>query len=172
MRKPFRFPKQEIQPPLKSILDTLVHGQTRDTTAETVCRNLRVAEAKWKKKGINMWRKYVAVDIGASPSRPNSMRNCLPCLTATRAASCRPFITCLRRQLSIEECLRAQGLDPDVVQWQNSLSERQLGAALGNCMTQPVLEGLVRQILRCVKNIGGPRSPSHAVLSGRPEDEP
>ena len=95
--------------------------------------------APGKKKGLNMWSEYIAVDIAASPSRPNSMNNCLPCLTSCRAAWGPPFITKLGRQLSTSELLRAQGFDPEIVRCNSHLSKRQLGAAIGTAITLPVL---------------------------------
>eukprot|EP00971_Amphidinium_carterae_P331118 6464516-Amphidinium_carterae.2 len=79
-----------------------------------------------------MHRKLIAVDVGASPSRPNSMRNCIPCLTASRGASHGHFITGLRRKMSMQELLKVQGFSPDL-SWQDCMSDRlRMRKALGS----------------------------------------
>ncbi|CAE7885831.1 nlaXM, partial [Symbiodinium necroappetens] len=136
---------------LKSILRTRKTAATATgKLSATGKRNLAVAEAKWKKKGLNMWSEYIAVDIAASPSRPNSMNNCLPCLTSCRAAWGPPFITKLGRQLSTSELLRAQGFDPEIVGCNSHLSKRQLGAAIGNAITLPVLRQILAKIFEAM----------------------
>ena len=46
--------------------------------------------------------------------------------------------------------MRAQGLDPAVVRWRESLSEKQLGEALGNAITQTVLQEIIKNVLPCI----------------------
>ena len=153
----FKFPVPGGTTNLKSILNTRLKGNISTPVAATAMnavskRNLQVAETKWAKKGIDMWKKYIAVDVAASPSRPGSMRNCLPCLTQARTAHAktRAFISGLKRNLTIQECMRAQGLDPAVVRWRESLSEKQLGEALGNAITQTVLQEIIKNVLPCI----------------------
>jgi site-specific DNA-cytosine methylase len=48
------------------------------------------------------------------------------------------------------ELLRAQGFDPEVVRWRGILTERQLGTAVGNSMTQTTLEAVLQRLLPSV----------------------
>ncbi|CAE7346753.1 bsp6IM [Symbiodinium sp. CCMP2592] len=152
LKRKFHFPKPGTCTSLKSSLSTSKTAATASgKLSATGQRNLAVAEAKWKKKGLDMWSKYIAVDIAASPSRPNSMNNnCLPCLTSCRASWGPPFITKLGRQLSTNELLRAQGFDPKIVGCNSHLSKRQLGAAIGNAITLPVLKQILAKIFQAM----------------------
>ena len=96
---------------------------------------------------INTFQLAHAVDLAASPPRPNSMIGCLPCLTSSRASTSPPFITKLGRQLGTNELLRAQGFEPREVGWSSHLSKRQIGAAVGNAITLPVLKKLLVNLL-------------------------
>ena len=145
----FQWPKPCRRVRLKSVLDTSHRGNVKDRLAATAQRNLKVAEEKFQAQGVDIHSKAIVVDIAASPSRPNSMRHCLPCLTASRGA-CRGFyITGLKRQITMQELMRAQGFDANLT-WQECMSERQFGHALGNSMTVTVMEHLCREVLKAL----------------------
>jgi site-specific DNA-cytosine methylase len=151
MSKTFKFPPAEPQVKLRDILDAPLQGPRRALPqARTGRRALRKATLKWKKRGVDVNKSWVAVDVMSSPSRSSSMRKCLPCLTASRAAAGGHWITCLHRMLRPAELLRAQGFDPEVVRWRGILTERQLGAAVGNSMTQTTMAALLERLLPSV----------------------
>ena len=51
------------------------------------------------------WDRRIIVDLGASPSRPNSRKDILPCITS-RIGSSPPLVSCLGRRLNSNELLR------------------------------------------------------------------
>jgi hypothetical protein len=151
MSKKFKFPPAEPRVKLRDILDTPIHGPRRALPhTRTGRRALRAATLKWNKRGVDANSSWVAVDVMSSPSRSSSMRKLLPCLTASRASAGGHWITCLHRMLRPAELLRAQGFDPEVVRWHGVLTERQLGAAVGNSMTQTTLVAVLERLLPSV----------------------
>ena len=149
--KKFRFPKPVKSPKLKSILDLSLKGENAEKVlSATGKRNLKVAQQKFLKKGIDIMKKAAIVDIAASPSRPNSMMGCLPCLTATRAAMQGFWISGLQRPLGTVEMAKAQGMSVADMPWKDAMTKVQLRHAIGNAMTQSVLEHLLPRLLASV----------------------
>ena len=151
MIKEFQFPPEEPQAKLRDILDVHLRGPRAAAPKSRTGRiALRKATLKWRQRGVDVNKSWVAADVQSSAGRSNSMRRCLPCLTASRAAAGGHWITCLRRMLQPAELLRAQGFDPEVVRWRGILTERQLGTAVGNSMTQTTLEAVLQRLLPSV----------------------
>ena len=107
-------------------------------------KNVLEARAKLTSMGKNPDRVYAAVDIASS--RAHVMLNMSPCLTASRGAEGGHWLMSHRRQMKVKEMLRLQGMNPQVVK-QGNLSDAQMGRAIGNAMTQSVLEDMFAQIL-------------------------
>ena len=135
---------------LRDILDTSIRGPADAEAKLGRVGQRNITWARQKFQPLDIKKLFVAIDVGASPSRPNAMRNCMPCLTASRGASGGPWISCLRRKLTIIELMKAQGFDPQELEWQEHLTEAQLGMALGNAMSQCTLQALLAAILACV----------------------
>eukprot|EP00971_Amphidinium_carterae_P237375 4712077-Amphidinium_carterae.1 len=135
VRRNFSFPEVSSRVSLASVLDLKLRDPAGlESLNATGRRNVEAARLKWTAKLGPIEKKIIAVDVGASPSRENSMRNMLPCLTASRGSTGGPLILPLNRQLTLQELARCQGFRLENMCW-DSLSERQLGHALGNAMT-------------------------------------
>lgn len=150
MSEGFQFPPAEAPTKLAAIVDKPLVDKGALPKSSTGRRNLQKAIRKWKKRDVDVNKSWVVVDVMASKSRSSSMHRCLPCLTAARAAAGGHWITCLRRMLRPAELLRAQGFDPKAVRWHGILTQRQLGAAVGNSMTQTTLAAVLRRLLPSV----------------------
>ena len=90
--------------------------------------------------------KVVVADIDASVMTYQC--NALPCITATRASNGGYWLEWQGRRTSLKELVRAQGMDPDRVQ--QVTSARTLGHAIGNAMTQTVMQNIVKKLLPAV----------------------
>ncbi|CAK0875674.1 unnamed protein product [Prorocentrum cordatum] len=88
-------------------------------------------------------KRGVAVDAGSSAL--NHRANMMPCSTASRGASSGFWSASRRRKAAVDEMARAQGTGPGRVR--STGSDRQFGHALGNAMSQNVLERLFAQLL-------------------------
>jgi site-specific DNA-cytosine methylase len=100
-----------------------------------------------RNKGVDprdMNRPIVA-DIDAS--KPHWMHGILPCLTRARAATGH-YLPARGRRLTIRERLRLQGLPVSIhTCCRGQVSDRQLGAMIGNSLSLNVVEALLRKML-------------------------
>ncbi len=144
--KPYRFPPPQPKVHLRSILNLAVK-RGRQPASESALANLRRVRQKLASLHIDADKTFAAVDIGASQRRSYYMIDCLPCLTASRGRSGGHFVTRPGRMLTVQEMLLAQGMDPKSVQWRGILSKAGIGHAIGNAMTQTVVEELLAQLL-------------------------
>jgi len=87
----------------------------------------------------------VAVDIDGS--KPHWMHGISPCLTRARASTGH-YLPVLGRRLTIPERLRLQALPVDIhARCEGNVSDRQLGAMIGNSLSLNVVGALVSQML-------------------------
>lgn len=101
-----------------------------------------------KKKGVDLrdWHRPVVVDIDGS--KPHWMHGISPCLTRTRAATGH-YLPALGRRMYFKERLLLQGLPSNIQTCcRNCVSERQLGAMIGNSLSLNVIEALLSSIDR------------------------
>ena len=95
-----------------------------------------------KKMKISL-KKEVAADIDSS--KLAFKPNCLPCLTASRGSTGGFWLAARRRKTSLSEMFRAQGIRQDGVK--QCISDTAMGKAIGNGMSQNVLERLFVRLL-------------------------
>jgi DNA (cytosine-5)-methyltransferase 1 len=87
----------------------------------------------------------VVVDIDGS--KPHWMHGISPCLTQARASTGH-YLPVLGRRLTIPERLRLQALPVDIhARCEGNVSDRQLGAMIGNSLSLNVVGALVSQML-------------------------
>ena len=80
----FKWPLKQPRVALRDILDTTLRGEPDAEARLGKVGQRNVAWARQKFQPMDIDKRFVAIDIGASPSRPNAVRNCLPCLTRAR----------------------------------------------------------------------------------------
>ena len=100
--------------------------------------------AKLTRKGHNPKVDLFGIDIGSS--NPAGMFERLPCLTAARGYSGGHYLSNQGRKTTIAEMLRAQGFNPETVDTR-LMSKARLGEAVGNAMTQTVIEAILGNLL-------------------------
>jgi site-specific DNA-cytosine methylase len=143
--KEFKFPAASSTPLLSTVLDDDVRALGRGVTQKHANKMVNIARGLLKQKGMR--NACVAVDCDSS--RPNYMLEVSPCITATRGANGGHYITSKNRRMTINEMLRLQGMRPKLID-KSILSSRQLGEAIGNAMTQTVLQKIFKRLLPSV----------------------
>ena len=143
----FKFPRKFSQVHLNSILDkdsmpagSLPH-QRHATKTVAAARNAA------KSAGYNPDKDPIAVDCDST--RGHWMVDKLPCVTAARGGNGGHFLLHRNRKTNMDELLRAQGMNPDIID-KDVISQHRLGEAIGNAMTQTVLEEIFRSLLPAV----------------------
>ncbi|CAJ1353372.1 unnamed protein product [Effrenium voratum] len=96
-----------------------------------------------KREGKDPLNKTYIIDIDASARYRNFMRDRCPCMTKSRAAGY--WISSRARRMSLEEMLRCQGMEPGC--FKQVVSDRAIGAQIGNAMSQNILERLFLKLL-------------------------
>ena len=139
---PIEFPKPRAPVLLSSIMDC--NQPPRDNLGPWATGQLAKAMAKLMHKGHNPKVELFGIDIGSS--KPHGMFQRLPCLTASRCSSGGHYLSNQGRKTSVSEMLRAQGFDPKKVDT-TLMSPARLGEAIGNAMTQTVLEAILAKLL-------------------------
>ena len=88
----------------------------------------------------------VAADIDSSGL--SFKQGMTPCLTASRGGCSGAWLAFRRRRMSLAELMRSQGMDPSVINV--TISNVAMGRALGNAMSQNVLERIFVALLPSV----------------------
>ena len=146
----FEFPTPTGKVRLHSVLDLdnkCSAAAAERNFSQTALRNLEAAKDKWSNHGIDIRKKCIAVDVMASAGRQNSMKGVLPCLTASRASGGGFYLPALGRFTTTEEMGKCQGMSVADMPWQETMTEKQFRHALGNAMSQNVLEALLPKVL-------------------------
>ena len=116
-------------------------------TSPKVRKRLHSAFERMRQKGLDPrdLRCPMVVDIDAS--KPHWMHGRSPCLTRARAAT-RHYLPARGRRLIVKERLRLQGL-PDRIHnlCRGHVSDRQLGAMIGNSLSLNVIKALLSKML-------------------------
>ncbi len=103
--------------------------------------------AQLKMQGIDPATRCIAIDCDASKAHWREDR--LPCLTASRGYTGGFWLTNRGRKTTSLELMRCQGFASSAMDT-SVLSEPQMGRALGNAMSLPVVEGVLRSVLASV----------------------
>eukprot|EP00437_Effrenium_voratum_P033962 CAMPEP_0181476626 /NCGR_PEP_ID=MMETSP1110-20121109/41802_1 /TAXON_ID=174948 /ORGANISM="Symbiodinium sp., Strain CCMP421" /LENGTH=388 /DNA_ID=CAMNT_0023601911 /DNA_START=53 /DNA_END=1219 /DNA_ORIENTATION=+ len=110
-------------------------GKTAYNGAKEVLQQLR-------KKGQDPLNQTFLIDIDASARFRNFMRDRCPCMTKSRASGY--WVSSRGRRMTLEEMLRCQGMERS---FEQVVSDRALGAQIGNAMSQNILERLFVKLL-------------------------
>ena len=148
----FRFPEPVGQASLGAILEQPVRWQ-RPPSSATACRNLANARDVLTKSSHVDGSSLSLCDLQASPKRMQTKIGYSPCITRARCGS-KSFVVCKGRNtelvhpLTLLECSRLQGFSDETCRVrQQLLGDVDHLHALGNAMTQTVVEAVVQAVL-------------------------
>ena len=150
----FVFPKPKPAVKLSDLLDKFPRPQP-DNLPRQVHQKKMVMKARERlqRKGFDPREVCSAVD--ARGSNVNVMVETSPCITAARGVSGGHWLVKHGRHMSEREMFKVQGMDPETI-CTDGLRRSDVGRAIGNAMTQTVLEALFRELL---PTIGFPVKP-------------
>jgi len=145
--------RAEIQfpEPLKKVsIEKLLDRKTRRPTMKhlppkssgTAYRNVKRVLKELKQKGKHPFTRTFIIDHNSTPKFCGYMENKVMCMTKSRAGG--HWLTNRGRTMNLREMLRCQGMEKCFKQ---VVTDRQLGAQIGNAMSQNVLERLMIQVL-------------------------
>eukprot|EP00959_Pyramimonas_sp_CCMP1952_P475374 9504150-Pyramimonas_sp.AAC.1 len=97
------------------------------------------ARKRVRERGFDPARVVACVDD--SSSNMNCMIELAPCLTASRGSTGGHWLLKHGRRMSQAELFRIQGMSPSDIDT-SGLSDAQIGRAIGNAMTQTVVESI------------------------------
>ena len=123
------------------------HIQERSPTGKGAAERLQKALNGIKAENVNPYKACYAVDVGASNA--NKVYELLPALTASRCATGGYWLTNKGRMTATSELLAAQGFDRDVMDLSN-VAATDLGRAVGNSMSVPVVQAVLANLLPSV----------------------
>ena len=103
--------------------------------------------AEVRSSGVDVLRAPVVVDCDSSRCHYNVGYS--PCLTASRASNGGHWVVCRQRRFTLREMVRLMGVRPERVSaWERQISSRQMGHIVGNAVPVPLLEAVLRPLLR------------------------
>jgi DNA-cytosine methyltransferase len=147
MSKPFVWPGPASRiRPFSEVLDS-DRGNIDSVQSMTTTKKNNVINgmSKLMDLGMDPIATEAIIDIGGS--KPGVMVNKCPCLTRTRCSDMAYYSTKRMRELTIIELMRLQGCSPELFEdWESLLSQRQMGAIIGNSMTLSVMHRVMRSI--------------------------
>ena len=123
------------------------HIQEQSPTGKGAAGRLQKALNDIKAENVNPYKVCYAVDVDASKS--TNIYELLPTLTASRCATGGYWLTNKGRKTTTSELLAAQGFDKDVMDL-SSVSATDLGRAVGNSMSVPVVQAILANLLPSV----------------------
>lgn len=110
-------------------------------------QRLRQALHNIRQKGVDPRGTDQLVVVDIDGSKPHWMLGMSPCLTRARASTGH-YLPALGRRLTIPERLRLQALPVDIhARCEGNISDRQLGAMIGNSLSLNVVGAIVSQML-------------------------
>ena len=110
-------------------------------------QRLRQALHNIRQKGVDPQGTYQPVAVDIDGSKPHWMLGMSPCLTRARASTGH-YLPALGRRLTIPERLRLQALPVDIhARCEGNISDRQLGAMIGNSLSLNVVGAIVPQMI-------------------------
>ena len=146
---PFKWPTSFPTPPWKSVLENLTESEAQKLipTAEFALRNIVKATKQVQNMGMNVKRDPYVADVLSGHVKLHIARNLSPCLTASRAAAGGHFLMKQNRLMTLTEMMALQGIPTNRLKKPDSVSNRQLGLAIGNSFTVTVFERLLARVL-------------------------
>jgi DNA (cytosine-5)-methyltransferase 1 len=155
-RTPFRWPGQIKPKPLRTFLDKDM-PLTRVEQIRRVREFVKGSPRGIRRKLMSAWSRARGNGIAVlGPANPvimdvdstwcSYMVGRCPCITRSRGSS-RFFLAPRGRRLSVAEILRLQGLPTSILRHRCNISDRQLGAMVGNAMSGNVLERILVRLL-------------------------
>jgi DNA (cytosine-5)-methyltransferase 1 len=168
-RFPFKWPEQIKPKSLRAFLDrdkplTQVEQirRVRELVQGSPCGIKRKLMSTWKqarRDGIAVLDPANPVIMDVDGTTCNYMVGRCPCITRSRGST-RFFLSTRGRRLSLAEILRLQGLPTSILRHRGNISDRKLGAIVGNAMSGNVLERiLVRLLPACGLAVASLRDP-------------
>ena len=130
----------------------LPSGQRARSLAASACQRA------WQ-QGVDPRKTPVAVDVDCSPKFASVGINVMKTLTRSRGATGGFWISNRGRKMTIRELMRVTGIDPakELRSYKTAgVSEKQLGAMLGNSVPVPLIKGVLESVLRA----GGLKRPA------------
>jgi len=156
----FEFPAPIPCPDIEEFLEPRVRkatAQDRPASGITARRNVGVTLRKLEKAGHKPLSKAWVSDIDSSTDRFSMHEGCSACLTHSRGKG--HWITNRGRRMLLSEQLRLQGLPTVEEGFVQAVSDRQLGAQIGNSMSVNVLERVFVRLLPAANLV-----PAHKLL--------
>jgi len=142
----FNFPEPLPRVSLDSILDKVKVKPTMTDlprkTNKTAFNNVRAVLKKLTREGASPLTKTYVVDCDASEKFRSVMKDRTMCMTKSRASGF--WVTSRGRRMNLDEMLRCQGMERSFKQ---VVSDRAIGAQIGNAMSQNVIERLFVSLL-------------------------
>jgi DNA (cytosine-5)-methyltransferase 1 len=155
-RTPFKWPEQIKPKSLRTFLDkdkplTRVEQiqRVRTFVKGSPCGIQRKLKSVWslaKRDNIAALDLTNPIIMDVDGTKCNYMVGRCPCITRSRG-SARFFLPSRGRRLSLAEILRLQGLPTSILRHQGKISDRHLGAMVGNAMSGNVLERILARLL-------------------------
>ena len=148
----FKFPRRLKHEPIR-ITRLFEHKnkkvETSPCDANLNQANIRAALCDAEAQGVCPRREPVMVDIDSSAAFSSKSWHLGHTKTITRARGGTGFYcSMLGRRLCISEMCRLQGFHPETISWQQAgVARTSMGKALGNAMTQSILERLLPRVL-------------------------
>ena len=156
--QPFEFPGQ--LPHCVKVSKVMTRRNTvvtvRPHASPCAQRNINKAKAECP----DFDTQHVFVDVDAGEKFAHWVAGHLPCLTASRGASSGFYLSTYNRRLTMNEMMRFQGMNPQVLAgWQECMTERQMGHAIGNAMSVNVLQRVLLRALAASGLVGNIQDP-------------
>ncbi len=107
------------------------------------------ATRKLQKRGVNIRRRTIAINVEATRKYCCAMVECVPCITASRGRDGGHYILQRESKLSLEEIGKLMGIDEGIVvrMVATGVPACRIGEALGNGQSLNVLERLLARLL-------------------------
>jgi DNA (cytosine-5)-methyltransferase 1 len=145
-RVAFEFPEPLERVSLESCLDPVKRKPTLEDlptkTNKTAYSNAKFVLNKLIREGANPLANNYVIDVDASAKFRSVMKDRTMCMTKSRASGF--WVTSRGRRMNLDEMLRCQGMERC---FEQVVSDRQIGAQIGNAMTQSVIERLFIKLL-------------------------
>jgi len=142
----FEFPEPVARVSIDTCLDPVKRKPTLEElppkTNKTAYNNVRQVLKDLIAEGVKPLAKTHIIDCDASPAFRSVMRDRTMCMTKSRASGF--WVTSRGRRMNVDEMLRCQGMQRSFKQ---VVSDRQLGAQIGNAMSQNIIERLLVKLL-------------------------
>jgi DNA (cytosine-5)-methyltransferase 1 len=145
-RSAIAFPAPLPKVSIESFLDAVERRPTMEDlppeTSKTARKNVKLILEHLTAQGHRPLTKTFTIDHNSSASRCGYMEDKVMCMTRSRSRG--HWLTSHGRTMNVNEMLRCQGMERCFTQ---VISDPQLGAQIGNAMSQNVVERLLIQVL-------------------------